>query len=116
MVGLDEEGNRLLRRTLGTRDWVVPLTRAGFAALLALAAAVALAALPASGRVRVEAVTITAGPAAKTTSTTATFTFTINPGSGTNAVLCELDGKIVHGSCTSPKTYTGLRVGEQPSP
>jgi hypothetical protein len=87
-------------------------TRAIYAALVAGVAAVAIAALPASARVDEWAVTITSGPAAKTTSTTATFTFTINPGWGVNTVICDLDGKVVDGSCKSPKTYTGLKVGE----
>jgi hypothetical protein len=87
------------------------LMRLVVAATAALSTLV-LAALPASARVDEWAVTITSGPAAKTTSTTATFIFTINPGWGVNTVICDLDGKVVDGSCTSPKSYTGLKVGE----
>ncbi len=52
--------------------------------------------------------TVTSGPADLTESTTATFAFTSDePGS---TFSCWLDGAEV--GCTSPKTYTGLSVGD----
>ena len=51
-------------------------------------------------------VTITAGPAATTTSRSASFSF-----SGASAYECALDGS-VFAACDSPKSYSGLTVGE----
>jgi hypothetical protein len=51
---------------------------------------------------------ITSGPAASTTSTTAGFTFTSSE-SG-SSFECKLDGGS-YGSCSAPKSYTGLGVG-----
>jgi hypothetical protein len=53
--------------------------------------------------------TITSGPSGETTSTTATFHFTSSESS--SSFECSLDGA-AFASCSSPKTYTGLALGE----
>jgi len=54
-------------------------------------------------------VTITSGPSNPSSSTTATFTFTASEGNVT--FTCQLDSG-TPGTCTSPKTYTGLSTGQ----
>jgi hypothetical protein len=53
--------------------------------------------------------TIDSGPPATTTSTTATFTF--HSSGLKHTFRCSLDGA-VFAACTSPKTYSGLAVGQ----
>jgi hypothetical protein len=54
-------------------------------------------------------VTITSGPANPTNSSQATFTFTATEGNVT--FTCQLDSGTAR-TCTSPKTYTGIGLGE----
>jgi acid phosphatase type 7 len=69
---------------------------------------VALLALPGVAAA-VPETSIDSGPPALTTSTTATFTF--HSSGRRHTFRCSLDGA-VFAACTTPKTYTGLAVGQ----
>jgi hypothetical protein len=69
---------------------------------------VALLALPGVAAAAPET-TIDSGPPATTTSTTAAFTF--HSSGPRHTFRCSLDGA-VFAACTTPKTYTGLAVGQ----